>query len=297
MSVFRRRSRCWLIDMASSRKKPARRRSRWESLYAVMWFMNSFSGRSGRAFKLDMHAKWRCMPLTWPIGLRVPGASWVFVFFLFFRLFIYYIYIYLKAWRSDGDYVPCQVSPDNASEAMHSTCCSRRLEDIYPSAHTLFFSLFQFSPYLQSPPFWRALQLLKVLHLVDRRSMWVRWSSGILNGHVLRRVGVQCHNYICYLSLIFENSCMQDEAAMDVISPSSSASEKEPIKDSNQCQPFLERKKQGQVYIIINLFLFESEDVSPLQPSTSASARDKAHWQSCRARSMMNLPHRIQYAL
>ena len=117
---------------------------------------------------------------------------------------------------------------------------------------------------------------------------------------------MQCHNYnnyiyiyicVCYLSLIFENSCMQDEAAMDVISPSSSASEKEPIKDSNQCQPFLERKKQGQVYVIINLFLFESEDVSPLQPSTSASARDKAHWQSCRARSMMNLPHRIQYAL
>ena len=199
MSVFRRRSRCWLIDMASSRKKPARRRSRWESLYAVMWFMNSFSGRSGQAFKLDMHAKWRCMPLTWPIGLRVPGASWVFGFFLFFRLFIYlfiYIYIYLKAWRSDGDYVPCQVSPDNASEAMHSTCCSRRLEDIYPSAHTLFFSLFQFSPYLQSPPSGRALQRLKVLHLVDRRSMWVRWSSGILNGHVLRRVGVQRHNYI-----------------------------------------------------------------------------------------------------
>ena len=31
------------------------------------------------------------------------------------------------------------MSPDNASEAMNSTCCSRRLEDIYPSAHTLFF--------------------------------------------------------------------------------------------------------------------------------------------------------------
>ena len=83
-------------------------------------------------------------------------------------------------------------------------CIRRAVQEGYPSAHTLFFfPLFQFSPYLQSPPFWRALQLLKVLHLVDRRSMWVRWSSGILNGHVLRRVGVQY--YIICMCVIYNH--------------------------------------------------------------------------------------------
>ena len=34
-------------------------------------------GRIGLVSKLDMHVKWRCMPLTWTIGRRVRGASWV----------------------------------------------------------------------------------------------------------------------------------------------------------------------------------------------------------------------------
>ena len=123
MSVFRRRSRCWLIDMASSRKKPARRRSRWESLYAVMWFMNSFSGRSGQAFKLDMHAKWRCMPLTWPIGLRVPGASWVFVFFFVFSS-VYLLYIYIYIWRH-GDQMEITF-PARCPQIMLLKQCIRR---------------------------------------------------------------------------------------------------------------------------------------------------------------------------
>ena len=300
MSVFRRRSRCWLIDMASSRKKPARRRSRWESLYAVMWFMNSFSGRSGQAFKLDMHAKWRCMPLTWPIGLRVPGASWVFVFFfLFFRLFIYYIYIYI--WRH-GDQMEITFPARCPQIMLLKQCIRRAVQEglkIYIQVLTRFFFPFSNSvhtckarPFDVPCSFWRCCTWWTGdrCEWGDQAESWTDTFSGGLECSVI-------YIYICYLSLIFENSCMQDEAAMDVISPSSSASEKEPIKDSNQCQPFLERKKQGQVYIIINLFLFESEDVSPLQPSTSASARDKAHWQSCRARSMMNLPHRIQYAL
>ena len=60
----------------------------------------------------------------------------------------------------------------------------------------LFFHQIQFI--LQCPPSWRALQLLNLLHLVDRRSMWVRWSGRILNGHVLRRVGLQCEPKIVF---------------------------------------------------------------------------------------------------
>ena len=79
VSLFRRRSRCWLTDMASFRRKPARRRSRWEYKFQQLVLHESCScyGRTGLVSKLDMHVKWRCMPLTWTIGRRVRGASWV----------------------------------------------------------------------------------------------------------------------------------------------------------------------------------------------------------------------------
>ena len=63
------------------------------------------------------------------------------------------------------------------------------------SIHAMFFFP-QIQFILQCPPSWRALQLLNLLHLVDRRSMWVRWSGRILNGHVLRRVGLQSEPYV-----------------------------------------------------------------------------------------------------
>ena len=94
--------------------------------------------QAGYARQMTMHA----LDLT----NRSQGSRCFLGVFFFFRLFIYlfhiYIYIYilyLKAWRSDGDYVPCQVSPDNASEAMHSTCCSRRLSKC---SHAFFFPPF-----------------------------------------------------------------------------------------------------------------------------------------------------------
>ena len=91
-------------------------------------------------------------------------------------------------------------------------CCSSNASDVlfkkawldtFPSVFTqCFFPQIQFI--LQCPPSWRALQLLNLLHLVDRRSMWVRWSGRILNGHVLRRVGLQSEPYVyIYIYKVF----------------------------------------------------------------------------------------------
>ena len=157
---------------------------------------------------------------------------------------------------------------------MHPTSCSRRLGYIlsHQCSRHAFFNL-RIQLILQCPPSWRALQLLNSLHLVDQRSTWVRWSGRILNGHVLRRVGLQSELIIyrereLSIYLMHIDSCMQDLAHAEMVSPSSSASEMEPVKDPNQ--RWLNSKE--------SLFCSDWEDVSPMHLGTaSKSFADKAH--------------------
>ena len=181
-----------------------------------------------------MHVKWRCMPLTWTIGLRVRGASWV----LGELLLIIYIYIIIIHnniyifWRHGVECHSGQVSPNDAAQAMHSTCCSRRLDSSKWSC--FFFPHFQFSPLSAMPA---------LLTCPAASEVAAPGGPSIDVGEVIRQnlertraqdglSAVWINNYY-YQD--WRHSCVQDVAAMEMISPSSSASEMEPVKDPNQC--------------------------------------------------------------
>ena len=234
VSLFRRRSRCWLTDMASFRRKPARRRSRWEYKFQQLVLHESCScyGRTGLVSKLDMHVKWRCMPLTWTIGLRVRGASWVLGELLLIIYILLYIIIYihiLKAWSRVSFW-----------SGVPKWCCSSNAFDVlfkkawFIQVVMLFFPHFQFSPLSAMPA---------LLTCPAASEVAAPGGPSIDVGEVIRQnlertraqdglSAVWINNYY-YQD--WRHSCVQDVAAMEMISPSSSASEMEPVKDPNQC--------------------------------------------------------------
>ena len=115
-------------------------------------------------------------------------------------------------------------------------CIRRAVQEglIHPSGHAFFFPHFQFSPLSAMPA---------LLTCPAASEVAAPGGPSIDVGEVIRQnlertraqdglSAVWINNYY-YQD--WRHSCVQDVAAMEMISPSSSASEMEPVKDPNQC--------------------------------------------------------------
>ena len=149
------------------------------------------------------------------------GVGWIII--------NYYNYI---PWRHGVECHSGQVSPNDAAQAMHSTCCSRRLDS---SKWSCFFSSFPIQsiicnarPFDVPCSFWSCCTWWPEHRCGggDQTESWTDTCPGWLECSVNKQL---------LLYQDWRHSCVQDVAAMEMISPSSSASEMEPVKDPNQC--------------------------------------------------------------